>query len=309
MSIPSVSAEEIAKTLDRFDKELRASPQWADWESNQAHRYAIERDGSRYPVKQIISMATGTPVSSFGGDNEANSFLKERGCEIIPLRASDQSGVFLLRGEDTLVPMQPASFAKEDDFQRLLSKFPQLLVGDQVDPQNPRRWMLVARELSIATGELGASLWSIALDQEGIPTLVELKRRSDSRIRREVVGQMLDYAASCVTYWSAETLRSALEKTCKEAGLTDKAPLNELIGPEGDVEEFWQRVKTNLQAKRIRLLFVADIIPLELRRVVEFLNEQMERVEVLAIELRQFESDQLKVLVPSPIYSREHGRS
>jgi len=95
-----------------------------------------------------------------------------------------------LQGGDSLLPMEPASFAKEDDFQRLLSRFPQLLVGDQINPQNPRRWALVRRELPISTGELGASQWSIDhvfLDQDGIPTLVEIKRQSDSRIRREVV--------------------------------------------------------------------------------------------------------------------------
>jgi hypothetical protein len=33
-------------------------------------------------------------------------------------------------------------------------------------------------------------------DQNAVPTLVEVKRSSDTRIRREVVGQMLDYAAN-----------------------------------------------------------------------------------------------------------------
>jgi hypothetical protein len=217
---------------------------------------------------------------------------------------ADRSGVFLLQGGDSLLAMEPAQFAKEDDFQRLVSRFPELLVGDQIDPQSPRRWVLVRREQPISTGEIGASQWSIDhvfLDQDGIPTLVEIKRQSDSRIRREVVGQMLDYAANCAAYWSVETLQSGLERTCTE---TDpdrpvESVLRELIGPNGNVEEFWQRVKTNLQAKRIRLLFVADIIPLELRRVVEFLNEQMDPAEVLAVELRQFESKGLKTLVPT----------
>jgi hypothetical protein len=31
-----------------------------------------------------------------------------------------------------------------------------------------------------------------------VPTLLEVKRSSDTRIRREVVGQMLDYAANGV---------------------------------------------------------------------------------------------------------------
>jgi hypothetical protein len=215
---------------------------------------------------------------------------------------ADRSGVFLLQGGDSLVPMEPAAFATEDDFQRLLSRFPALLVGDQVDPESPRRWILVRRELPIATGELGASVWSVDhmfLDQDGIPTLVEIKRQSDSRIRREVVGQMLDYASNFVTYWSVDTLRSSLEKTCADDNRSVEVAIRELIGADASVEEFWQKVKTNLQAKKIRLLFVADVIPLELRRIVEFLNEQMDPAEVLAIELRQFASKDLKTLVPT----------
>jgi hypothetical protein len=57
-------------------------------------------------------------------------------------------------------------------------------------------------------------------------------------------------------------------------------------------------VKTNLQAGRVRLIFVADQVPAELRRVVEFLNEQMDPAEVLAVEVRQFASGKLRTLVP-----------
>jgi len=302
MPIPPVSADKISEAMNRFDRDLRANSQWANWESNQAHRYAIKKGDKLYPVKQIIAMATGVSAGSFGGGSEANDYLKERNFEIVPLRATEHPGVFLLQGEDSLVPMEPASFASEDDFQRLLARFPELLVGDQVNPQNPRRWLLVRREVPISTGEVGASQWSIDhvfLDQEGVPTLVEIKRQSDSRIRREVVGQMLDYAANCLTYWSVETLQSSLKRTCDECGKPFEAALAELIGTDTDVEELWQLVKTNLQAKRIRILFVADVIPLELRRIVEFLNEQMDPAEVLAIELRQFESKDLKVMVPT----------
>jgi hypothetical protein len=46
-------------------------------------------------------------------------------------------------------------------------------------------------------------------------------------------------------------------------------------------------VSINVQAGRIRLIFVADEIPPGLHRIVEFLNGQMNPVEVLAIEVRQ----------------------
>jgi len=48
------------------------------------------------------------------------------------------TGVFVLQNESTLVAMQAASFASEDDFQRLLAAFPELLAGDQIDAEVPR---------------------------------------------------------------------------------------------------------------------------------------------------------------------------
>lgn len=111
-----------------------------------------------------------------------------------------QSGVFVLQGNDTLISMQPTSFAAEADFQDLLARFPELLVGDQINSEDPRRWVLIKREQVITTDE--ATAWFVDhlfLDQDGIPTLVEVKRQTDSRIRREVVGQMLDYAANCMS--------------------------------------------------------------------------------------------------------------
>lgn len=211
-----------------------------------------------------------------------------------------QSGVFVLQADEALVPMQPAHFATELDFQRLLSRFPALLVGDQIDPDNPRRFVLVRQELSIGH-EDEASRWSLDhlfLDQQGVPTLVEVKRQSDGRLRREVVGQMLDYAANFQSFWTADRIATAFTETCLQAGTDVDAVLTELLGPQGTADEFWSAVGTNIQAGKLRLLFVADHIPTELRRIVEFLNTQMSPAEVLALELRQFTGEGLRTIVP-----------
>ena len=73
-------------------------------------------------------------------------------------------------------------------------------------------------------------------------------------------------------------------------------------------QTFWQQVKTNLQAGRVRLIFIADEIPTELRRVVEFLNSQMDPAEVLAIEVKQFVGENLKTLVPRVVGQTEAAR-
>ncbi|MBM3983298.1 MAG: hypothetical protein FJ304_24100 [Planctomycetes bacterium] len=212
------------------------------------------------------------------------------------------SGIFLLQ-EDGLVEMTEQPYDKEDILQELLAKYPNLLAGDQIDAAAPRRWLLVSREMGVPGEEDGSDRWSLDhlfLDQDAIPTLVEVKRSIDTRIRREVVGQMLDYAANAVVYWPVESIRAKFERGCAERQVDASAELTKLIGSE-DAVQYWGRVKTNLQAGKVRMVFVADVIPTELRRVVEFLNEQMNPAEVLAVEVRQFVGQGLKTLVPRVI--------
>jgi hypothetical protein len=100
-------------------------------------------------------------------------------------------------------------------------------------------------------------------------------------------------------YWSWERLRNQFEINCASESKDAASLIAELIGADGDADLLWQKVKTNLQAGRVRLLFVADLIPPELRRIVEFLNRQMDPAEVLAIELRQYEGENLRTIVPA----------
>ena len=207
-------------------------------------------------------------------------------------------GLFVFTEQKKLVSMRAAEFATEDDFQRLLAENPALLSGEQNNAESARRWMLVAREKGIPAEQGGGSWWAVDhlfLDQDGTPTFVEVKRQNDTRLRREVVGQMLDYAANALTYWPADEIRRALENRVGDAD----QEVRKQFGDSLDTASFWERVKTTLQAGRVRLLFVADKIPPELRRIVEFLNAQMDPAEVLALELRQYEGEGgLKALVP-----------
>jgi hypothetical protein len=134
-------------------------------------------------------------------------------------------------------------------------------------------------------------------------------RQTDTRLRRKVVAQMLDYAANGAAYWSVGTIRSSFEATCLKK---EKEPGQELLaslGQEIDGEKYWLQVKTNLEAQNIRLLFVADVIPRELRIVVEFLNRQMNPAQVLELELRQYAGENgLKTIVPTLFGQTEEAR-
>ena len=203
-----------------------------------------------------------------------------------------------------LEPLESERFEKEDDLQALIAGHPELLDGTQMRPEDPLRWILIAREQGIAESSDAAARWAVDLllaDQDALPTLVEVKRGANPEIRRTVVGQMLEYAANAERTWTADTLRRAFEESTDDPG----AELGKLLQPDGDEEPdadgFWERVATNLAAARLRLLFVADDIPDELARVVEFLNAQMAGIEVLAVEIKQFKGDSRQTLVPQVI--------
>lgn len=210
--------------------------------------------------------------------------------------------VFLIGDNGKLLKMNEAVYDSENLLQELLASYPDLIPGDQINSSVPRKWMLVTREMAIPDSEYGNSRWSVDhlfLDQDGIPTLVEVKRSSDTRIRREIVGQLLEYAANASSYWAEEKIRATFESGCESNQKNPEDVFALHFGTdEVDYEEFWQTVKTNLQLGKLRLIFLADQIPFELASIIEYLNEQMNPTEVYGIELKQFVSGSQKTLVP-----------
>jgi len=99
--------------------------------------------------------------------------------------------------------MEEAAYDSESLPQKLLDDHPDLLPGDQTNAEEPMCWLLVTREMAVPGEQDGAGRWSLDhlfLDQDAISTLVKVGRSTDTRIRREIVGQMLDHEANAVAY-------------------------------------------------------------------------------------------------------------
>ena len=208
-----------------------------------------------------------------------------------------------IRGEGgKLEPLQEEPFSTEDELQALLAEHPELLDGEQMQPDHPRRWVLISREMGIPEEPDESARWFVdhlIVDQDARPTLVECKRRVDSATRRTIVGQMLEYAAHASESWTADRMRECFEAHCEDRGLAPTAKLAYLLGTDdADLDGFFQVVARNLAARRMRLLFVADKLPDPLLRVVEFLNQQMRDVQVLGVEIKLFRGNAGQTLVP-----------
>jgi hypothetical protein len=215
---------------------------------------------------------------------------------------STQDAVFLIEG-DTLVELTRTPYRLEDDFQAQLARHPQLLGGGQYPGISPRRWILIDREIPVPDKEEGSGRWSVDhlfVDQDAIPTLVEVKRATDTRLRRETIGQMLDYAANGSRYWPGELLRRRWEASLPP----DMDAETKILSFAGsDADRFWNQVSENLEEGRVRMLFVSDEIPTELQTVIEYLNEQMDRAEVFGVSLSRYAGEGLSVLVPRVVGS------
>jgi 5-methylcytosine-specific restriction protein A len=88
VAIPAVEKAIIEQALLKFDREFRATPEWADWEHNKTHEFAIHASDRLYPVNKVISLATELPVNEFTGSVPINGYLSARGFEIVDLRES-----------------------------------------------------------------------------------------------------------------------------------------------------------------------------------------------------------------------------
>ena len=188
-------------------------------------------------------------------------------------------GVIYIVDGDGLRRMTPSAPENENRMQELVARYPELITDGDGD------LLLVRREHPVGDGE-SDSRWSLDhlfVTREGVPVLVELKRAVDTRLRREVVGQVLDYAANASIHWQAGTIARSFAKT---AGPDAESALAAFLG-DADQDAFWQQVDSNLRAGRLKLVFVADLIPRELAIIVEFLNTQM-KADARAVELRWF---------------------
>ena len=140
------------------------------------------------------------------------------------------SRIFLIGQDNQLTELRQSPYDSEALLQRLLAEHPSVLGA--ADPSG-QSLLLICRELGVPGEQDGSDRWSLDhlfVDREGVPVRVEVKRASDTRVRREVVAQMLDYAANGVTYLPTERLVTKFSETAHQAGSDPDGVLAEFLG-------------------------------------------------------------------------------
>lgn len=200
------------------------------------------------------------------------------------------SNVFLVDGQGGLQPLQRSEFLKEKQLDKYIETYPELLAGALGSEDAELRFTLVETQATIdEAGSNVSGRWAadaLFLDQNGVLTIVEDKLSTNPEIRRKIVGQMIEYAANLLETLTPDSLQQRLDKTHGDMHLALEKLLDLSDDSDDDlVDALWVNVDRNLQAGMVRMVFVADHLPSELRRIIEFLNRHMHPMEVLGVSI------------------------
>lgn len=199
-----------------------------------------------------------------------------------------------------VTPLNKTEFTGEGKLQDYLEEYPTLIpLADIVEGTSDL--ICIGREVGAGSGSIDL----LCIDKDGLLTVVETKLRRNREARREVIGQIIEYA-SYVSQWTADDVyRIANEYFTKSTrvhqsykGKTLEAIMKETVGDEFVDEDFRVRIGRNLREGRIRLIIAVDELIEPLRATVTFLNSHS-NFDVLLLQVSDFqETEGKKVLVP-----------
>lgn len=178
---------------------------------------------------------------------------------LIPANGGQPARLELIAGEGG------ASEVSEAYIQNLVHIHPASLPIAEIDPifANP---VAICRELPTPAGPIDNFLVTSA----GLPVLVECKLWRNPQARREVVGQILDYAKE-LSRWSSSDLQRAVRQRLKCDGDPVLERVRE-VAPETEEILFNDALTHNLRRGRFLLLIIGDGI----REGVEAIGEYLQ---------------------------------
>lgn len=182
---------------------------------------------------------------------------RQHACPLLLTSGSD--------GAVPLVPLADRATVTEADIQALVQAHPGSLPIAEIDAGfiGP---VPICTELNTPAGPID----NFMVTPSGLPVLVECKLWRNPEGRREVVGQILDYAKE-LSRWSSSDLHREVNRRLKRDGnaLLD---LVRAIDPTVDETQFNDALTVNLRRGRFLLLIVGDGIREGVEAIAEYLQ-------------------------------------
>ena len=189
-------------------------------------------------------------------------------------------GKIVFREGENVRVIESSEYATEQELQDFLLRFPSLIPLDEAEtgakPLLPIGW-----EVSLASGSIDV----LYLDASGLLTIAETKLKRNPQWKREVLGQIIEYAAS-LCEWTVEDVEAQAHRFLNSEqaapayrGCTLEEAMRKLLQQtlaqgEGEltIDELRATMGDQLRNGRMRLIVAVDEIHEHLRRSITFLN-------------------------------------
>jgi len=190
---------------------------------------------------------------------------------------------------DKVTTLDKTKFTEEGKLQDYLEKYPSLIpLSDIVEGASDL--LCIGREVGAGPGAIDL----LYIDKDGLLTIVETKLRRNREARREVIGQIIEYA-SYISQWTTD-------KVYEIANAYLKSNLDEVMENIGEgeflAEDFRSNIEQNLKDGKMRCIIAVDELIEPLRATVTFLNKNS-TFDIFLLQVSSFEeSETKKVLIP-----------
>jgi len=192
--------------------------------------------------------------------------------------------IYANRAPQACDPLTPVPFTEtrsEEWLQDLLDRAPQLLPIRDVDERVDVPLTSLGREVATPAGPID----NLFISRNGYLVVVETKLWRNPEARRQVVAQLIDYAAQLRRWRYAD-----IDNVVREGARTRGRTLWEVVSPEGIEEPEWvDRVSENLARGRMTLLVVGDGIRSEAEALADLVGNRPDfHFRLALVEMRVF---------------------
>lgn len=206
----------------------------------------------------------------------------------------------LLIDGDKDIPLDEVVFREEGKLQDYLEDHPTLIPLEDI-LEEPPDLFCIGREVPAGSGFIDL----LFIDRDGLLTVVETKLRKNPEARREVIGQIIEYA-SYASRWSADDVykiaseyyAGSVKVPEKNRGIPATDIMRLIVGDSYIDDDYRAKIEENLKDGRVRLIVAVDEIIESLRAMVTFLNF-FSNFDILLLQVSDFaEKGGKRVLVP-----------
>ena len=166
------------------------------------------------------------------------------------------------------------AFRYEEVLQNRIAEIPTLIPLAEVTDQDVDH-VTIGHEWPAGTGAADVVL----LGSDAVMTIVETKLKRNPESRREVIAQVLEYAAYVSEWTIIDVAKHAGDffKTANAAPETANKTFDEVIAglleeTDQTVESFKASIEQNLRQKRIRLIVAVDEVGEQAQKIITFIN-------------------------------------